>query len=312
LASAVSLILETAADPNVSCDAYGGSPLEIASHLGHEAVVRELLAKGANPNRLGNNNHGSALQRAVFGGYEGIIHTLLAAGADPNLTPSSAEPTTPIQAALSMGHEHIAILLLNHAADPDTHCGKYGSALQVSLMLDSAAVMQHLLAKGANPNLNNGQYGTALQIAAERGNVQAVRALLGKGACPSAYNTKFDSPLGQALYYSHADIIDLLLKAGAYLQPRECGRALEIAAYVGDQSMVRALLGNGLDVDCSCRGNYETALWMAASQGHVGIVRLLLTKPPACGIADEFLGLARESAAGGRHYDIVFLLEVAR
>ncbi|KAL2837482.1 nucleoside phosphorylase domain-containing protein [Aspergillus pseudoustus] len=86
LAPAVSLILEGGADPNVYCAAYGGSPLEIASHLGHEAVVRELLAKGANPNLCGN-GIGTALQRAVFGGYEAITGILLAAGANPNATP---------------------------------------------------------------------------------------------------------------------------------------------------------------------------------------------------------------------------------
>ncbi|KAL2837483.1 ankyrin repeat-containing domain protein [Aspergillus pseudoustus] len=175
-----------------------------------------------------------------------------------------------------MGHEHIAILLLDRAADPDTHCGGYGSALQVALMLDSAPVVHHLVEKGANPNLNSGQYGTALQIAAERGNVEAT--------------------------------VDLLLRAGAYLQPRECGMALELAAYSGNQGMIRTLLENGLDVDSSCRGHYETALWMAASQGHAGIVRLLLPRAPASGISNHFLGLASEWAAKRRHYDIVTLL----
>ncbi|KAL4984109.1 hypothetical protein BDW68DRAFT_180949 [Aspergillus falconensis] len=304
LTRTVSLLLDKGADPNVYCAAYGGSPLQIASHLGHVAVARALLAKGANPNQCDNNSR-TALQLAAFGGYEGIVRVLLARGADPNLT--SRTHGTSLHAALAMGHQHIAIMLLDNGADPNTHCWWYGSVLQVALMLAFDPVVQHLLDKGADPNANSGRYGTALQIAAERGSVQSVRALLDKGASPNTYNKSFDSPLGQALYHSHAGIVDLLLKAGVELQPRVCGTALELAAYDGNQQMVRTLIENGLDVD-SCRGHYETALWMASSQGHGGIVQLLVAKCQGVLASFRLLELAKEWATRREHYDILPLL----
>jgi len=85
---------------------YDGTALIAAAHLGHDGVVRQLIAAGAPLDHV-NNLHWTALIEAVVLGDGGPRHqarvaALLAAGASARLADRSG--TTPLQLARERGY----------------------------------------------------------------------------------------------------------------------------------------------------------------------------------------------------------------
>lgn len=69
----------------------GDTLVMLAAYHGHEAAVRELLARGADPNRA-NDRGQTPLAGAVFKGESEVVRALLAGGADPAAgSPSAVE-----------------------------------------------------------------------------------------------------------------------------------------------------------------------------------------------------------------------------
>ncbi len=83
------LLIEAGADAGLMTSPYDGTALIAAAHLGHVAVVRELIAAGAPLDHV-NNLGWTALIEAIVLGDGGAAHTavvrdLIEAGADLNL-----------------------------------------------------------------------------------------------------------------------------------------------------------------------------------------------------------------------------------
>jgi uncharacterized protein len=86
---------------------YDGTALIAAAHLGHDGVVRQLIAAGAPLNHV-NNLHWTALIEVIVLGDGGPRHqrslqALLDAGADTGL--ADREGRTPLQLARARGYE---------------------------------------------------------------------------------------------------------------------------------------------------------------------------------------------------------------
>jgi ankyrin repeat protein len=89
---------------------YDGTALIAAAHLGHDGVVRQLIAAGAPLDHV-NNLHWTALIEAVVLGdggarHQATVRALLDAGANTQLT--DREGRTPLQLARSRGYTQIA------------------------------------------------------------------------------------------------------------------------------------------------------------------------------------------------------------
>jgi len=65
-------------------DAYGSTPINIASTFGHTEIAKSLLEGGANPNVI-NGDGSTALHSASFFCYKDIVASLLEAGVDPSV-----------------------------------------------------------------------------------------------------------------------------------------------------------------------------------------------------------------------------------
>ena len=99
------LLLSLGANAKQVTSRYDGTALIAAAHLGHDGVVRQLIAAGAPLDHV-NNLHWTALIESIVLGNGGVRHqatlrALVAAGA--NLQLSDRQGATPLQLARSRG-----------------------------------------------------------------------------------------------------------------------------------------------------------------------------------------------------------------
>ncbi|MCW5667938.1 MAG: ankyrin repeat domain-containing protein [Piscinibacter sp.] len=109
----LALLLELGASARLVTSRYDGTALIAAAHLGHDGVVRQLIAAGAPLDHV-NNLHWTAVIEAVVLGdggprHQATLKALLDAGADPKLADRSG--STPLQLARSRGYTAMVRLL---------------------------------------------------------------------------------------------------------------------------------------------------------------------------------------------------------
>ena len=106
------LLLELGASAKLTTSRYDGTALIAAAHLGHDGVVKQLIAAGAPLDHV-NNLHWTAVIEAVVLGdggarHQEVLRALLAAGASTRLT--DREGNTPL--ALARARNFAAMVLL--------------------------------------------------------------------------------------------------------------------------------------------------------------------------------------------------------
>ena len=102
----LALLLELGASATLTTSRYDGTALIAAAHLGHDGVVRQLIAAGAPLDHV-NNLHWTALIEAVVLGdggprHQRVVRDLLAAGASAQLADRDAR--TPLALARARGY----------------------------------------------------------------------------------------------------------------------------------------------------------------------------------------------------------------
>jgi len=107
------VLLEGGASAKLTTSRYDGTALIAAAHLGHDGVVRQLIAAGAPLDHV-NNLHWTAVIEAVVLGNGGPRHqatlkALLDAGANTRL--ADREGRTPLQLARARGYAAMVKLL---------------------------------------------------------------------------------------------------------------------------------------------------------------------------------------------------------
>ena len=110
---ALRVLLALGANAKLITSRYDGTALIAAAHLGHDGVVKRLIAAGAPLDHV-NNLHWTALIESIVLGNSGARHqeclrTLLAAGASHRLT--DRQGTTPLQLAKSQGYREMVQML---------------------------------------------------------------------------------------------------------------------------------------------------------------------------------------------------------
>jgi ankyrin repeat protein len=195
-------IVKMLLDAGVDVDAGDGWALYSASSEGHEGVVRILIEAGAavNPKFLGQ----TALDRASRFGYPKIVKILLDAGADVNRKDGWG-----LYFASSQGFEEVVRLLIGAGADVNMKCNGE-TAIEVASNHGHATVVKLLLDAGAD----EAGCGRALYLASSRGDEEVIRILSEAGA---AVKLKLfeQAALSRASHYSHAEVVQMLLDAGA-------------------------------------------------------------------------------------------------
>lgn len=162
--------------------------------------------------------------------------------------------------------------LLDRGMDVNTADPSGATVLHWAVRHGNEIVLRELLARRANPNRRDRFGDTPLMLAALMGRKEMVAALLAHGAKPDLGGW---NALHYAAYNGHAELIPLLLAAGAPIdQPAPNGETpLMLAARNGHLAAVRTLVGAGARVDLN--GNGQTALDLAQERRHSDIVEFL-------------------------------------
>ncbi|KAK0755584.1 hypothetical protein N5P37_011826, partial [Trichoderma harzianum] len=112
--------------------------LMVASHFGHNAVVKELLKNGAEVEAKDEGNR-TPLVQAIEGQHEAVVKRLLETGAEMDYHYEIIFQT-PLSRAAEKGNEKIVELLLNHHAQPDLKDEDGQSPLSRAINSRNAAV----------------------------------------------------------------------------------------------------------------------------------------------------------------------------
>ena len=107
------VLLGLGASAKLTTSRYDGTALIAAAHLGHDGVVRQLIAAGAPLDHV-NNLHWTAMIEAIVLGqggarHQAVLQALLAAGASTRLT--DREGNTPLALAKARGYAAMVGLL---------------------------------------------------------------------------------------------------------------------------------------------------------------------------------------------------------
>jgi hypothetical protein len=107
------LLLELGASAKLTTSRYDGTALIAAAHLGHDGVVRQLIAAGAPLDHV-NNLHWTALIESIVLGdggarHQAVLQALLQAGASTRLT--DREGNTPLALAQARGYKAMVEML---------------------------------------------------------------------------------------------------------------------------------------------------------------------------------------------------------
>jgi ankyrin repeat protein len=260
------LLLQAGADPDASCETYGGGPqqttlnLLVSSVWPHKAglqadLARVLVESGAAVN--GPLGDGAPLRTALDFGYTDTARELARLGARVDaLDLAAGLGRTEALAALWQADEardvgdlasarfHAFVLacrngqadaaqaLVDLGVDIDTCPADAGTGLHEAIAWDRVEVVRALLARGADRTIRHGRWGaTALDFASYNGRLRCVEALL---ADPMPSPGDLAEALVSAADQAHADVARRLLTAGAdptraLQRAREKGLA-EIAA----------------------------------------------------------------------------------
>lgn len=149
-----------------------------------------------------------------------------------------------------------------------------------------------LLDRGASVDCRNDFDYTPLLYATRYGHQETVRLLLNRGASVDCKTTWGFTPLHWAVYRHHLEIVRLLLEKNARfdiknkhgekpfdpefsrIAPKE---TLLLAAVAGRVDLVQDILDNNINLDINTQDeNGDTALILAARNGHLSVVEVLI------------------------------------
>jgi len=338
------LVLRHGADP-VAVNDEKSQPLHFAAFRGHIAAFDRLVAAGADPHAVGI-AHSTALHFAASASqFEMLRHLVRVHGADPNVCDESG--WTPLMLAARFAAPELAIWLLEgdrvrpHPVDDQTWppfltACRHGTAAMVRAFLKHPAT---------DPLRKNKDGWTALHLGIASRSAEIVRALLedlridavavtprGKTPVEMAVHEgdaavlaellndphgridpdhgadKTQSPLGQACAAGKAELVRLLLDAGAKPNRSEKRRSPFLDAVQRDDiRMLRLLLAHADVTERNELG--QTALHLAAGENAVASVELLAERVD-CHVADLSGTSALHAAvAAGSHRAVHALLQ---
>ena len=280
-----------AAEPKPS-----GTSLFEAIRAGDSAVVQELLKAGANL-LAHNDSDDTALMAAAWQADADVLELLIKAGADVNAT-NKAGVTALLRGAT---FEDKARLLVAKGADVKVHSKLGNTALILAARkTGNSRTVKLLLDKGSDVNAMNVFGATALIAAAAAEDMDSVRLLLDAGANVNAGPNDFiwgggRSALMWAAFYGNEPLLKLLLERGA----KDGTAAMIQAGWGGHAGVAQLLLDAGAQVDPRAVANYTPLHWAASSEhSSPALVELLLAHGADANAeggqpVDNFLGVAQ-------------------
>ncbi|PSC04415.1 hypothetical protein SLNSH_14420 [Alsobacter soli] len=225
----------------------GDTTLAIAARNGHVSTVQLLLKRGGDPEQR-NIQGATALFVAAQANRARIVQILASAGA--NMQAPGRSGVSPLSAAAFNGNERLVEMFLARGADPNDRDGTGKSAIVYAAARGFTAIVKRLLDAGVDPRQRYANDLTLLMWAAGHANdapeadgVQTVQLILSKGVPLDEADDRGRTALMSAAELGHAEIVRVLLKAGA--NPALRDKEGKTAADLADGEAVRAVLNGG-------------------------------------------------------------------
>lgn len=230
---------------------------------------------------------------AAGAGHAAAVNTLLGAGADANLKDTFGGSA--LLEAVGARRRDLVDLLASGGAELGWDENKAAGELCSAVAESDAALLELYLA--ANAPADSGDYDRrrALHIAAADGKLDLVKMLVEKGGADPGVTDRWGAtPLLEAVKSKHRDVVDYLVSV-----PGGKGRELGVSdsdlsgllctAVLEDDlealKLFAAAAGSRLDA-----GDYDkrTALHIAAAEGNVPAIEVLLAGGANCGPVDRW------------------------
>ena len=199
------------------------------------------------------------------------------------LTIQDSEGNSPLHVAVENGNADIVRLLINAQAQVDVQTDMVGLPLYVAAARNNMAIVGMLLEARAKSqpnivNIRDAERNSPLHAAVENGNADIVRLLISAGAHKDLQNRYGLTPLHLAVKNGSADIVLLLINAQAQvnLQDKYGRTPLHLAAEQGRDNVMAALLRLRHAATNLEDGEGRTPLHLAAENGRTTAAAMLL------------------------------------
>ncbi|EPS43367.1 hypothetical protein H072_2627 [Dactylellina haptotyla CBS 200.50] len=227
----------------------------------------------------------SPLHVAARVGHLNCIKYFIAEGGDIDIKHNGNQ--TPIWEAVSFGRSRAVKLLIESGSSPRTPGIAENRLMNVAAALGYSEIVKYLLeVSGETVNLQNTQGLTPLHESAYRGHEKIVHMLLSAGANWRLQTKRSKNTAFLALEYGWSDIFLIWLKEGINLEDPlsegicNSGTALHVAALYNHEGIVREIISritaDGVASLSDTAGN--TALHNAIISGSLTIVKMLVEK----------------------------------
>ncbi|KAH3745355.1 Ankyrin repeat protein [Pelomyxa schiedti] len=257
-------VLKILCENNLSADTTGSAsggdtPLFAASANGHPRVVELLLTKGrADPDRaIATRGGATPLFAACANGHAEVARVLLAKGRARVNKPKASSGATPLLVAAQKGHAAVVEVLIG-VGHADVSLGIRPTGVPNS---PSSPALYTSSSSAASSKKSGSGYGAGVQT-----NVKAAGA----------------TPLFVASQGGHAEVVELLIKAGADVDAPGAGAdatSLFAASAAGHANVVAILIDRGhADTNKPRKSDGASPIFAACANGHVSVVELLVAR----------------------------------
>ncbi|KAF4455941.1 hypothetical protein F53441_1808 [Fusarium austroafricanum] len=263
------------------CDSRGRTALWVAAVTGQHAVLQALLDAGADKQILEvplAKKGGLPMFIMARGPSPKCLEIALKCGASPNCKLAEGSPSSPISIAAKRGLADICRTLIENGAHvesddapPLVHAAMSGSQDVVEVFLEKEAKLDVMLK-------TPGFCGTPLIAAAEGGYLDIARRLIERGANIDQVNINNSTALYCCAAQGQAEMVKLLIDAGADTQLAHTSGWLPIHKTYGSVETLKVFLEAGADVNSSCPDG--TPLYLAAYYDKLDAVKLILSYNP--------------------------------
>lgn len=256
----------------------GRTALAVASHCGHDDIVKLLVAHGARTDVVDVTGM-APLHLAAARGHSEVVEHLLGEGVDVD-SPGPAKKT-PLRLASENGYDDVTELLLQHRAKVNTRDGKQLTALHAAAKQGDEPMVNLLLTNGADVEAKDRDFMSALHYAAENGHAGTVDILLKNKASIESCGKESKTALMCACSSGSPgskDVVKLLIKKKASLKHKGDGdmMALHWASYNGHDEIVN-LLQKRVPIDARTKDG-RTPLHVAVLSRNFSTAELLMRR----------------------------------
>ena len=157
---------------------------------------------------------GSPLYYASLCGFRDLAEQIISVHPE-QVNATGGRRHSPLAAALSKGHFHVAELLLQHGAFVDATDGNNQTLLQAASVDGRSDVARWLLERGADPNSQQNDHVPLIHLATANGHPEVIQTLLEHGVYIHSTDKDGRTALHLASSSGKVEVVRLLLEHGA-------------------------------------------------------------------------------------------------